>query len=1280
MNERNLLVRPAARAALFTLGYAAFYRAAYAPLPFSASFAPIWPVTGYLLAVLLLTPRAEWWRWLGLAAVASTLLDRFWLELPARLSLGVTLTRTAQVFAQAALILRLCPAPLRFERRREVFVLLGVVAGINVGTTLLSGAIVGSFRGDTLLYMRTRWISQTLTAITIVPILLTWAGVRREVRTAPGRRRLEAVLLGVATVAIVALAIDPPERFAPFLPAPYLALIPVVVAALRFGPRGATATTAIVMVQVILVVGEGGAWPGGGDLVARLAVAQLFLGVVAVTGLLLAASIAENDRAHQRLGESEGRFRAMFETSANAVAVLRDDRLVLANPAFCRLFGAAPEHVAAAALAGFVHAEDRARLEAAAGGKGANTSPVEVRARRRDDSEFPLEVRFDRFELGGEPHQLLVCIDLTEKKRTERELRRINRALRALSRGNHTLIHARDEAALLHDVCRVIIEEGGFPLAWVGYAEHDAAKSVRPVAQAGTAAAYLGATKISWADEPRGQGPTGTAIRTGQPAHSPDFGADPQTLPWRAAAAQHGLRSSVAFPLRVQGEVIGALGIYASEPEAFDAGELKLLRELADDLGFGIQVQRQRLERDRAEAEVRRLLAEAETVRGTLLSILEDRQAAEKALEQSEARYRSAMHNSAIGMALVSLEGRWLEVNPALCQIVGYSREELLARDFQSLTHPADRTAHDAPLRELLDGQAGMFQLEKRYVHRSGRIVWVLVNTSVLRDAAGQPQHFVSQIQDITARRQAEAALAAAAERLAVALRASQAGVWRHNVQTRAVEWDARVFEIFGLPAAPAAPELDLILACVVAEDQERVRRSWRVRPGCPGAYEIRFRVLRRDGKVRHLELHGSVQLDALARPEWIVGVASDITAIVDAAAESERLRAQLHHAQKMETLGTLAAGVAHDFNNLLTGINGFVELASASLGPGHEAAELLKQARRGALNARDLVRRILTFSRSSPQNRRAVLDVGELVRDTAPLLAAALPAHVSLVLAIGDEKAPVLADSGQLQQVLMNLCVNAAHAIGARAGRIEIQVQTCLLGAGATLALPPGCTAGRHVRLAVRDNGAGMDAATRARLFEPFFTTKPAGEGTGLGLTIVRDIVAAHEGGLEVESELGRGTTFFVFLPLAGVENEPGRDRARVAAPTGRGQRIMIVDDEPAVAAVARLSLQRRGFTVEAYTSPLDAWARFEASAGHFSLLLVDQNMPDLSGEEFVTRARARDARVAILMMSGRFEPAVVSETARAARAATLKKPFEIDELAAAVHGALESESRRDA
>jgi CheY-like chemotaxis protein len=297
-------------------------------------------------------------------------------------------------------------------------------------------------------------------------------------------------------------------------------------------------------------------------------------------------------------------------------------------------------------------------------------------------------------------------------------------------------------------------------------------------------------------------------------------------------------------------------------------------------------------------------------------------------------------------------------------------------------------------------------------------------------------------------------------------------------------------------------------------------------------------------------------------------------------------------------------------------------------------------------------VRRILTFSRQTNTSDRAPADLGKVIRDTAALISAALPANVALALDISPRLPLVLADVGQIQQILMNLCTNGAHAIGTQPGTIRIGLESRSGRAGAA-----------GLCLTVSDTGVGMDTATLQRVFEPFFTTKRPGEGTGLGLSIVADIVAAHEGESTVHSQPGRGTTFTIWFPE---HHGAARDVTPVATNVNRqgaGQRILVVDDEPAISRVIQLALQRAGYRPVVYTSSPQAWEAFAQGPAEFQLLVIDQQMPGLSGVDFIAKARRASPTLPVIRMSGRFEREAPTPGGDAG-VSHLKKPFEMAEL----------------
>ena len=317
---------------------------------------------------------------------------------------------------------------------------------------------------------------------------------------------------------------------------------------------------------------------------------------------------------------------------------------------------------------------------------------------------------------------------------------------------------------------------------------------------------------------------------------------------------------------------------------------------------------------------------------------------------------------------------------------------------------------------------------------------------------------------------------------------------------------------------------------------------------------------------------------DGSCEPDGAVVSFTDITARKRDEEERRQLEQQLIQSQKMEAIGTLAGGIAHDFNNILFAIQGNAEMARLELPADHAARSSLDEMQRACERAKVLIQRILAFSRRH-ETKKQPLRIGPIVAETVKFMRSSLPAGLELLRTEEGEDALVMADEVEMQQVVMNLCTNAIHGMRDVVGRIVVRHGAVDVDASQAAAIP-GLVPGRHVRLAVSDVGKGIDDAILGRIFDPFFTTKPPGEGTGLGLAVVRQVVASHEGVISVTSVPGQGTTFEVYLPVASGEAlepaSPGADRARP-----RGNRILFVDDEPAIVRLADELLSRLGFDV---------------------------------------------------------------------------------------------------
>ena len=408
------------------------------------------------------------------------------------------------------------------------------------------------------------------------------------------------------------------------------------------------------------------------------------------------------------------------------------------------------------------------------------------------------------------------------------------------------------------------------------------------------------------------------------------------------------------------------------------------------------------------------------------------------------------------------------------------------------------------------------------------------------------------------------------------------------------------------------------------------------------------------------------------------VAIERDVSERKQAEATRRSLENQVREAQKMEAIGTLAGGIAHDFNNILGAILGNVALAQLDLPAGHPALARLAQIAVSGARARSLVEQILTFSRRAPPTLTAVSLV-DSVQEAAAMLRATLPATVKLSVAIPapapDEPLRVRGDATQLQQVLLNLCTNAWHALADGSGTIEVRLASLRVGGAAAFA-PPARThlaEGVYAHLSVTDGGRGMNAATRARIFEPFFTTKPAGQGTGLGLSVVHGIVGSYGGTITVSSRLGAGSRFDIYIPQ--LEGGAGLAAPEATAPPpapGRGEQVLYIDDDEVMLLMVEHLLLKLGYSATCLIDPRAALAAVQARPGHFDLVVTDFNMPQMSGLDLARALHDIDARLPVVISSGYLPEQLRSNAEAAGVVALMRKEHTLDDLAAVVERAL--------
>jgi len=395
----------------------------------------------------------------------------------------------------------------------------------------------------------------------------------------------------------------------------------------------------------------------------------------------------------------------------------------------------------------------------------------------------------------------------------------------------------------------------------------------------------------------------------------------------------------------------------------------------------------------------------------------------------------------------------------------------------------------------------------------------------------------------------------------------------------------------------------------------------------------------------------------------------NEITELKKAEATRKKIEAQLRQAQKMEAIGTLAGGIAHDFNNILGAIVGYADLATRNISEGDPISYYLEQILQAGYRARDLVKQILLFSRKQGYEQKP-LKVNPLMKEAAKFLRASIPAIIEIETDISAASDTIMADSVQIHQVIMNLCTNAAHAMRHQGGILRMSVADIDLNSHSPERIPE-LKEGPYLRLQFSDTGQGIRHDMLDNIFDPFFTTKERGEGTGLGLAVVHGIVKSHGGAITVQSDPGKGTTFDIYLPR--IEIDSGKERKKTPTPIPRGkERVLFVDDEPALVNLGKETLDALGYTVITKTSSLEALEAFRLKPGEFDIVITDLSMPKMTGVELTKKIMRIRSNIPVILCTGFSEQISPEQAASIGIKRLLHKPLIARDMAEAIKKAL--------
>ena len=637
-----------------------------------------------------------------------------------------------------------------------------------------------------------------------------------------------------------------------------------------------------------------------------------------------------------------------------------------------------------------------------------------------------------------------------------------------------------------------------------------------------------------------------------------------------------------------------------------------------------------------------------------------ERRAAE--LAESQARFSTAMHSSAVGMALVGLDGHWLEVNQSLCRTLGYSAKDLMNTDFQSVTHPEDLAQDLGQVRHLLAGDINSYEMEKRYVHRDSSIIWGHLSVSLARDSQGKPLYFISQVQDITKRKRVELELIQSEERFRLMIDCVQDyAIFMLDLDGRVASWNQGAESTMGYAGADILGR-PLSIFFPAKEGGAALAHALLAEASNSGHVKNEGWCLRQDGRTIWAEVVLTAVKDASGNLRGYANVTHDLTKRRETEAQSLR-------SQRLEAIGNIASGVAHDLNNALGPIILGLDLLRVSYPKENVLLETFESCGR---RAADMVRQLVSFARGA-EGERVHVQLPYLLKEMQKIMPGILPKNIQTSWQWPDDLRAIHGDPTQIHQILLNLCVNARDAMP-NGGLLAVNASNVNVDE-VFASSQEGAQPGHYVRIDVRDSGQGIPPNVMERIFEPFFTTKSPDRGSGLGLATVMGIVKGHGGFLNVYSKVGTGSTFSFFLPVCSGEGEVEECAEPPVGYRGNGEKILVVDDEVTIREVSRRVLHRLNFEPITATDGADALVHVAESREKLKAVVTDMHMPHMDGIGLVRAIRRMVPGLPVIVASGRLEESEKRELENLRIVGLLHKPFTQDELASVLEGVIGKE-----
>ncbi len=827
-----------------------------------------------------------------------------------------------------------------------------------------------------------------------------------------------------------------------------------------------------------------------------------------------------------------------------------------------------------------------------------------------------------------------LMVDITQRIKDTNQINHLNRVYSVLSDINQTIVRERDPQIIIDEACRIAVEKGDFRLAWIGFTD-DQPDSLRIAAHSGASTETITIIEQLLSQPNLGCVFTKSALEQNRRSVCYDIETDERTTPWRQAALERGYRSLISLPLSIEGRCIGNLNLYAEQVDFFDDKECRLLDELANDISFALDS----CQRDK------------------------ERRIAVEQLKVSERRFRELAEtiDEVFWIADPKVD-RLLYISPAYARVWGRSCESLYEKplSWRDGIHPDDRErVLEAIRRRPIENH---YDLEFRIIRPNGDLRWVRDWAILVYNDNGDIEREVGVARDITKQKDAEEALQKREEYYRLLIENASDLITVINFKGEIKYQSPSIQRVLGIPHVDIIGKnlIDLIHVDDKPSTWDAIQRII-ADPTTQVPFEYRAKHL--DGSWHLIQTMGR-NIVGQSEEGFIVVNSRDIT-------ENRQLERQFRQAQKMEAIGQLAGGVAHDFNNILAAIMMQAELASMDSDVEKKTQSGLQEIIKYAERAADLTRQLLLFSRRQVMQQRT-LDLNELVTSLMKMLQRIIGEDIRLQLHLHPATLMVHADSGMLDQILMNLAINARDAMF-NGGRLIIETGSLILQK-AISHHEGAVAAGEYHWFSVSDNGAGIPPEVLPHIFEPFFTTKEPGKGTGLGLATVFGIVKQHNGWIDVTNQTGGGTAITVYLPINAANPGPLKSTLLTSKPKGGSETILLVEDAPAVRKLSNEILQRNGYQVLNACDGEEALEIWRTQRDKISLLFTDMVMPGgITGQKLARLLKADDPHLKVVYSSGYSRENAGKDLELRPGENFVQKPYHPDQLLATIRHCLD-------